>query len=402
MNLRLHIDGEVLGWWWRGGIPRLYAELLPRAAAADPELDLVVSLQGRLSPHSAGVVPAVRRVPRAEAWRPWRLWRRAAPRLDPWLAARYWRRQAGDVFHPTHYSAPEVDMPSFCFVYDMTPELFPDGFEPGFARRMAERKRRAITRAHRLLCISENTKRDVMRLLGAPEEKCCVVYLAPFTRAAAGIRLRCESPTTRASAGQAEPGPASSGGPPSVAAGAEPFLLYVGDFYAPYKQFRFLLQCLGSAEFAAYRDLRLVVVSSRAPSADEQREFSALLPAGRLRFVAGASDEELLAHYRRCAALVYPSLYEGFGMPVLEALEVGAPVVCPYASSLPEVAGETAFYYEAASPAGLREALGRALASGRSADAVAARQRRAARFTWEATTAAFIATAREVAAEGRP
>ena len=105
------------------------------------------------------------------------------------------------------------------------------------------------------------------------------------------------------------------------------------------------------------------------------------------------STDELVALYRTAACLVFPSLYEGFGYPPLEAMACGCPVACSNVCSLPELVGDAAVLFDPTSPEPIADGIERALAGG----SLAARGlERAARFTWEASARAHEAVYREL------
>jgi glycosyltransferase involved in cell wall biosynthesis len=119
----------------------------------------------------------------------------------------------------------------------------------------------------------------------------------------------------------------------------------------------------------------------------ELRERAASLGvAGDVRFLDWVRDEELEGLYATAGAFVFPSLYEGFGLPVLEAMRRGVPVACSDRSALPEVAGDAALLFDPERPAEIATAIERMLTDENQADRLReAGRRQAARFTWEAT-----------------
>jgi glycosyltransferase involved in cell wall biosynthesis len=171
---------------------------------------------------------------------------------------------------------------------------------------------------------------------------------------------------------------------PVVQAGP-PSLLYVGERFA-YKNFKVLAAAWRQSDWLR-REFKLVCFGGPPPSAEE-----ASLP-GRVEFQRG-DDLALATAYRQASVLIYPSLYEGFGLPLLEAFNLDCPVVTSGCGSIREVAGEAAQYFEAASPDSLVEALRRVLGDVAWRETLTNRGRdRAATFSWkrcaEATAEAY-------------
>ncbi|MGQ9661180.1 MAG: glycosyltransferase family 4 protein [Kiritimatiellia bacterium] len=378
-TFRLVLDDEVFRWNPNRGIPRLYREILQRLPRVAPDIELVICLQGSGSVH----LPAIEGVTRVEipslppGLRPWRFWSSVAPRVNALLRSIYWRRMAEktDVYHATHYRLTRSWSPSFSLVHDMIPELFPDAFPGAEAGRIAVLKRKAVKRALLVLCDSKNTRGDLVRMLGVPEKKCRVLFAAGFPPERVAAYERVQQPPLK------------------------PFLLYVGGYRTRYKNFGFILDALSSSDVATLSRYSLVVAGPEMPSAAEEAELRHR-SAVEIRFMNNPDDGQLIGLYLTCAAFVMPSLYEGFGLPVLEALACGAPVICSRVASLPEVGGDAVYYFDPRSPQQFCEALSKALADGRSPELVARRKERAMRFSWEKTAEGFAAAVREVARIG--
>lgn len=373
--MKLAIDGDVFAWQQRGGISRIYANLIPRWARLEDGSDVRLAVPAWACQSLPGaLMPYVTRVPQiSPRARPWRVWNRIAPSINGILSNAFWRRLEADVFLSTYFTTPPVRCPSVCVVYDMIGELFPEVQEASYAAEISARKRRAVEAAAVVVCISEQTRRDVVRLLGVPETKCRVIPLA------AGM-----GPDVVA---RVDGGPATE----------RPFFLYVGDHVTPYKNFNFVLEALASPLFRRFSDVDLVVVSPYPPGRDLQDQYRVALAAGKIRFLRGCDDAVLSGLYRRCAAFICPSLYEGFGLTVLEALSAGTPVVCSRVASLPEVGGDVAHYFDPRSPSEFLLALERAWEEGRGADAVSRRRAQAARFSWDESARQFVQVFQEVA-----
>lgn len=357
-RIRLVVDGSMFAIQRHGGISRVFHQLLPLVVARCPSLDLAIIVPGKeRSPLPSSLEKHILRLPRLNPnLRPWRFWRKAAPVLHGLIDRFVYAAQRRGVFLSTYYMPNPTRLPSVCMVYDMIYELYPDQFNAEGDELFRATKAQAIRAANVVLCISEATRRDVMRLLDIPAPRLLVMPLA------AGL-----------SADQA------SAGVPDVGVDM-PFLLFVGRHTADYKNFDGLVDAIEKTGSERVRKCSLVVVST----ADDPRHGSLVgAGTGRFLFLRHVSDDQLAWLYAHCQAFVYPSRYEGFGIPVLEALQQGAPVVCANTSSLPEVGGSVVHYFDPQIPGGLVAALGRALAEGRDPSFVRQRQNHAATYSWE-------------------
>ncbi len=205
---------------------------------------------------------------------------------------------------------------------------------------------------------SETTRQDLLERFGLPAERVKVTHL--------GVSV-------------VEPTPGCL--PFSDA----PWILYVGDRSKPYKNWRRVLdavRALGS-------ESRLACFGSPA-SADDRAAVEARGLTERVRFIGG-NDHDLARIYRAAAVLVYPSLFEGFGLPPLEAMAHGCPVVAARAGAIPEITGDAALLFEPTDADALGDALTLVLADGdRVAAMRTAGRARAATYTWDRTVAATL------------
>lgn len=255
------------------------------------------------------------------------------------------RMSSFDVLHPTYYdnyflSARRLP-PYVLTVHDVIAERrFMDA--PG--RKMASDKKNLIARASRIIAISEATKKGILEFYDVPESSISVIYHGR---------------------------PDYVSGVPAVP--VAPFLLFVGQRWG-YKNFSGMLA--QAAPFMKRHDVRLKVVG-KEPSAEERQEVAALGIGGLTDWVVGASDETLYGLYRQAMAFVFPSLEEGFGIPLLEASAAGCPVVCSDIPVFREVMGEAAVFFEPSS--GLESALER-VADARLIEAATANL---SRFSWD-------------------
>jgi glycosyltransferase involved in cell wall biosynthesis len=182
--------------------------------------------------------------------------------------------------------------------------------------------------ADAILCVSQSSRQDLLHFYDVDEAKTHVVHH--------GFSPLEEDPAT-------EP----------VEAG-DPYLLYVGS-RTDYKNFLLLLEAYARAGLA--EDYRLVAVGGGPPSAAEESRITQLGVPGRVCLMPRATDRALAKLYRNAGLFVYPTLYEGFGFPPLEAMSLGCPVLANRTSSIPEICGKAAFYFQSQDPAELAAAL---------------------------------------------
>ena len=265
------------------------------------------------------------------------------------------RIRHGDVLHHTFYHPrflrPKFDGRRVVTIYDMTPELFPDLF-PGGNPHLA--KRSYVDASDILLCISEATRSDLLQVYGDLGKPVHVTYPGVSPLFAPGGTPRPGLP--------------------------DRYLLFVGR-RDKYKDFKLLAEALaGLAEKPA-----LVVVGG-GPFTEDEARLHDRLGISRQLIHLSVDDHELSALYSNSLAFVFPSRYEGFGLPTLEAMAAGAPTVLARVSSHPEIGGEAALYFSHRDPESLRDCLATVLGD------AALRERhkrlgfvRAAEFTWEHT-----------------
>jgi glycosyltransferase involved in cell wall biosynthesis len=283
-------------------------------------------------------------------------------------------RQNVDIFHETYYSkfdACPTKAKRVITVFDMIHEKYPSNFSP--LDRTSRKKALAVHRADHVICISEQTRHDLIELLGVAPEKISVVYL--------GHSLQTSSPS-----------------PPNHHAGDAPFVLYVGE-RGGYKNFSALVRAFAASRLPT-EGIRLVCFGGGALSTRETTYMRdhALDPS--LVDWRSGSDSVLADLYRRARLFVYPSLYEGFGIPPLEAMAMGCPVACTNASSLPEVVGNAAALFDPESDEQIRAALEDVLFSPiRAQRLVALGLQRAQLFSWHRCAEDTLAVYRRVCGE---
>jgi len=251
--------------------------------------------------------------------------------------------------HPRHVAPKRARI--VITIYDMIHEVYPMGEA---SQAVSRDIGIGVKRADKIICISESTRRDLLKVHPEIADKTEVIWL--------GVDRQ-----TFEDAG-ASPHP-------------RPYLLYVGMRWRGYKNFEGLVAALGSSP--ALRDGFDLVCAGGGPF--NPNELELIEAAGLTGRVCqqDIDDQSLQALFRHAQAFIYPSLYEGFGIPPLEAMAADCPVVCMNISSMPEVCGEAAEYAEPEQPETLRTAIERVAFSPERAQTLrAAGRERLKHFSW--------------------
>jgi glycosyltransferase involved in cell wall biosynthesis len=290
-----------------GGISRYICELIQRVPDSGLEVKAVTGIHLnrhlRRLPARAGIY-----VPKLGPLGNYRL------PFNQAICRRIAARTPSAVIHSTYYSNIEypASHPLVLTVYDMIEELFP---EPS-TRTLSEVKRRHCERADHIIAISATTKKDLIAIFNLPPEKITVIHL--------GDSL--PEVSSRAAAGN-----------------PESYLLFAG-VRKSYKNFTRFLEAFATSPFLKER-FDVVAFGGGGFSEDEKDLIDRLKLAKKVRFASG-DDGALAFYYRNAAALIFPSLYEGFGLPVLEAMGQNCPVICSNAGSLREIGEDAAAYFD--------------------------------------------------------
>ncbi len=289
-------------------------------------------------------------------------WRSDLSAVDSLRLQRICDEEEAALFVSTYYTTP-IGTPSLMLVYDLIPErLGLDMSDPVW-----EEKRLAVEHASSYACISENTRRDLLELESASKGK-----------RADAVPLGVDDVFTPSSGAE-------------IAAFRRkhalewPYYLVVGERRGVdgYKNVELVFRAVRDWDRAD--EYEIVCVGGRAEIEPELRAVAPRARARRLSF----GDEELRVAYAGAEALVFPSRYEGFGLPVIEAMACACPVITTPLSSLPEVAGDAALYVDPDDAASLRRAFDAVQDAETRAGMIAAGRIRAEARTWETAASTF-------------
>lgn len=238
---------------------------------------------------------------------------KGSSRLYNWLNDRtfpiFARHAKPDIYHQTYYDffLPSFKQKRIVTIYDMTTDILPEIY-PEDMGKTSKTRRISADESDGIIAISESTKRDIVNIYGIPPEKIEVIYLANS--------LHYEISNSKLS--------------------NTPYLLYVGQ-RCKHKNFETLFSVY-TEEKELNRNFRLICFGG-TPWTDYERKVLQKTGLENQCLQVTGDDYSLSQYYKNASLLVYPSLYEGFGMPLLEAMHYGCPVVASNSSCLPEILG---------------------------------------------------------------
>jgi glycosyltransferase involved in cell wall biosynthesis len=289
------------------------------------------------------------------------------------------RRFKPAILHNTYY-VPERQAPTAALivtVYDMIHEKYPNYFRTGSL--IARWKARCVAQADHIICISENTRRDVIETYGIAETRTSVTHLA------------CEAFDSRVCAETSTSFKRRSFGTDT------PYLLFVGS-RAGHKNFVGLLSAYAGSEWLRSNFL-LVCFGGGEFTPAERAAISKAQLENRVKHISG-TDTALGSCYFHASLFVYPSHYEGFGLPLLEAMSLGCPVACSAGGSFPEIAGDAARMFDSTSVESIRDVLESVLSSSSEIAALIERGKlRQQLFSWRRCAEQTVAVYRGVLAD---
>lgn len=289
-----------------------------------------------------------------------------------------------DLFHAPHINAPILYPGRLVVtVHDLIPLLFPGtiGIKGG-EQYFKLLTRLSVGRASRVLTVSENTKKDLAKCFGH-SSKIQVVYNGVENRYGAEMDPEAKQSVLRRYGIKG------------------PYLLYAGQ-WKPYKNVTGLVRAFAQL-LGNFPDLKLVLVGRVDPRQDILSTAQDLgVEASVICTDYVAQEEDMVALYQEARAFVFPSLYEGFGLPPLEAMAAGIPVVSSNRSSLPEVVGDAAMVVDPEDPVVLAEGIRQVLLDeSLRAELVQKGYERIQQFSWETTARSVRQAYEEVLASPR-
>ena len=249
--------------------------------------------------------------------------RRLLAGINQAISIPYFTTKKG-IYHETYYDgfaallASKSSIARVTTVHDCIHEIFPHHFSR--RDRTSKLKKASIERADLIFCVSHSTKSDLIHYFDVNPEKIRVIHLGLTPMLPSSPQLTAEEKIAD-----------------------RPYFLFVGN-RGLYKNGRRLMLAFARSQ-AKREGMSLVFFGGEPPSFEEQQWIISNDLEKQIIFVQG-DDEKLAKYYQSATAFVFPSLYEGFGLPLLEAMSAGCPVICSNTSSFPEVARDAALYFD--------------------------------------------------------
>lgn len=356
------IDGIIYTLQSRGGISRIFNEILPRMCSLDDLLNISLLTQGDLK-QNIPTHPQIIHYPvpylfnnikKGSFWEP----------ITNSLRTIHFTNCAGNqkekIWHTTYYRMPKRwKGPIIVTVFDMIYEHFSELFGGADGDRFRDERRRCIQNADAIICISKTTMDDIKRFYGIDNR---------FLKV---IQLGCSDIFKKLNKTEMK----------SKTENDKPFFLYVGT-RPHYKNFNGLVQAYKA--WSGKKNVDLVFVGNPW-SVREKKFLDQLGMMDQIKLLINVDDESLCRLYNKAASFVYPSLYEGFGVPLLEAMACGCPIIASNIPATIEIAGECPIYFKPTEQEDLIKAFDNVLSEGKESNRVKAGLERFKSFSWDKT-----------------
>lgn len=345
-RMKILYDHQIFTRQNYGGISRYFCELMDQFSR-DPAMDISLALRASFNENLLGrssldriwtnkspLVSGIRVIPAIQKTLHVNLLKRL--HINHSESVQRLKTQAFDIFHPTDYNPYFLKYlqkkPFVVTVHDMIHERFPEYYSPGDPT--VKWKKEVIEKAASIIAISEHTRKDIQKFTDAEPDRITVIYH--------GNPFECK--------GQVDRKPDDSDPLP----GGKPYLLFVGT-RSRYKNFIFFISAIAGL-MKRDTNLQICCAGGGPFSADEKKTLRDLGISSRV-FVVSADDRSMPLLYSGARAFVFPSLYEGFGLPLLEAFSCRCPVIASNSGSLPEIGDDAAEYFDPRNPASLLHAV---------------------------------------------
>jgi glycosyltransferase involved in cell wall biosynthesis len=318
------IDGVVYQNQLNGGISRVFNELIPRICETDNSINVTLFTSNGFN--QLDLLPKHKKltylkIPYIEPYlRPGRFWKAVVPSLDNYIRKLWIGKGNNKIWHSTYFTMP-VDWHGkiITTMHDLVFEKFIDMFPTSYNRIRMDMQEFTL-KSDAVICVSKCTKNDLESYYSREFNNAYVIHNA------------CSEIFTQLNNDEI----------PESLMTDKPFILYIGQ-RKYYKNFNILISAFKL--WKRKKDFRILLVGPPLDK-EEEEKLSELGIRNHVSVLPNVNDKLLCILYNKAAAFVYPSLYEGFGIPLLEAMSCGCPLVASDIPSTREVAGNCPIYFD--------------------------------------------------------
>ncbi|MEO8405481.1 MAG: glycosyltransferase family 1 protein [Chitinophagaceae bacterium] len=367
--MKVLFDTQIFDWQINGGISRYFIEVLQRLEKSK-EVDVLFSCRHSYNTYIQGTAWLSNKSVLKKLHFKGKLGalKIINEKINRPYSNKLLKKGVPDIFHPTYYDPYFLSYlgkkPLVLTVYDLTNEKFNDNTV--LTQKVLDWKKKLILAADHIVSISENTRKDIIEFYKIAPEKITTVYLS----------------------GGFEPEVKQAPRVADMDSIPEKFFLFVGSRSA-YKNFNAFIQ--EAAPVISQENISVVVAGGGPMNADEMNTLKKLGIADKVISYSHVSDVFLSQLYSKAMVFIFPSLYEGFGIPVLEAMQCGCPALLSDNSSLPEVGGNAAAYFDPFTKRNMQNALMDLVKNDTQRKRMAeAGIEQAKKFNWDATAQGHI------------
>lgn len=365
--MKIIIDGMIYSSAPTGGVYRYFNEIIPRLSAfPDTEIKIFSPKNATSIPTGNHITVEKDRLP-SGSWLPEselkKTLRKVKQRVNSFLMSKKFSGVKDSVFHSTYYTpSPWPSLPQVVTVHDMISELFPETYHLPHVRELRENKAKCLMTATRVIAISEQTKKDLQRIYNISASNIDVIYH--------GVDFELFSHKKEESNQK------------NILRKLEltsPYFLFLGG-RLHHKNFSTLLKAFASRPLSK----EYILAVAGTPWTQEESELiKSLNISSRLAWMPSLDETDLPTVYQNATALALPSYYEGFGLPLIEAMAAGCPVVASQSGPFPELAEGAAIFFDPFDPSQMGLALEKVLVPSTRNELIEKGKKQAAKFSWD-------------------
>jgi glycosyltransferase involved in cell wall biosynthesis len=373
--MKIIIDGAVYSFAPSGGVFRYFNEVIPRLSQfPDTEINIFTPKAGVNIPQGQNIKIESDKLPSGQ-WLPEGALKNLLRKGKRTLQSHLQKRFAGlerSIFHSTYYTpSPWTKLPQVVTVYDMISEVSEELYHLPHIKAVREAKAVCLKSSTRVIAISEKTKNDLKNIYQIPDSQIDVIYLGVDFNFFSEKKSKRDQEQLIQKKGL-----------------NRPYFLFLGG-RLHHKNFPRLLRAFASSPISKDYDL---AVAGAPWNETELDLLNTLGVNSKVKWIPQLQDSELPTLYQKAEAFVFPSLYEGFGLPLIEAMAAGCPVIASYAGPFPELSQGAALLFDPLDEGKIATSLAQVLSPTNKLELVENGKKQALKFSWDKSASQHIRT----------